>query len=88
VSTIAAMRARSEQYQAYQRLFSMTVDDFSNLESLDKSCTKRHAVWKLLADLESSTHSWTTDAVSSLDMAVITAAVEHTQVGGVEHPHP
>ena len=36
-------------------------------------------VWKLLLDLETNTHSWTSDAVNTLDMAVIAAEVENAQ---------
>lgn len=68
---------RSEQYKSYQKLFSMQVDEFSNLDSLEKSCTKRYNVWKLLLDFETNTHSWTTDSVQTLDINVITAEVDN-----------
>ncbi|KAK3267509.1 hypothetical protein CYMTET_23939 [Cymbomonas tetramitiformis] len=77
-NSIANMRQKSETYQGYQKLFNMTVDDFSNLALTEKECGSRYNVWKLLYDFETNTHAWTTGDVKGLEILTITSEVETT----------
>jgi dynein heavy chain len=38
---LGAARAKAETFQAYQKLFLMTVDDFGNLKETEKECNGR-----------------------------------------------
>jgi dynein heavy chain len=74
---VATMRQRSEQYQEYQKLFNMPMDDFGNLALVEKECANRYGVWKLLFDFETNSHAWTTNPVQSLTIANVLAEVDN-----------
>eukprot|EP00899_Mesostigma_viride_P020786 jgi/Mesvir1/28709/Mv19680-RA.1 len=68
---------RSKTWQEYQRLFGMTVDDFSNLVLTEKECRSRYDVWEAVRSWGQKTVRWREGPLQGLNVAQVSEELAH-----------